>query len=99
MTDPVINKTKEGREEGQGVSMAPAKKRKAKAKPNAPAESTQSNFPACIRSVPPSSVAITIHAKPGSKLASITGTPLSFSIYQFHLFTHFSLITFASFVL
>ncbi|KAL6227912.1 hypothetical protein ACLB2K_001866 [Fragaria x ananassa] len=72
MTDPVINNPKEGREEGQGVSMAPAKKRKAKAKPNAPAESTQSNFPACIRSVPPSSVAITIHAKPGSKLASIT---------------------------
>ncbi|KAM5577592.1 hypothetical protein ABKV19_008104 [Rosa sericea] len=56
--------------------MAPAKKGKAKAKPAAAAESTQSsatnNFPACIRSVPPSSVAITIHAKPGSKLASIT---------------------------
>ncbi|KAL6225354.1 hypothetical protein ACLB2K_004204 [Fragaria x ananassa] len=52
--------------------MAPAKKGKGKAKPNAPAESTQSNFPACIRFVPPSSVAITIHAKPGSKLASIT---------------------------
>ncbi|XP_050381138.1 uncharacterized protein LOC126798263 [Argentina anserina] len=57
--------------------MPPAKKGKAKGKPtNAAAESTQSsannNFPACIRSVPPSSVAITIHAKPGSKLASIT---------------------------
>ncbi|XP_074308626.1 uncharacterized protein LOC141643383 [Silene latifolia] len=30
------------------------------------------NIPGCIRSMPPSSVAITIHAKPGSKLASIT---------------------------
>lgn len=63
--------------------MAPAKKGKAKAKanPNSAAESTRSanptpktnnNFPACIRSVPPSSVAITIHAKPGSKVAAIT---------------------------
>ncbi|KAF7848608.1 hypothetical protein BT93_L1806 [Corymbia citriodora subsp. variegata] len=33
-----------------------------------PAES----FPSCLRPVPPSSVAITIHAKPGSKSASIT---------------------------
>ncbi|PHU06505.1 hypothetical protein BC332_22994 [Capsicum chinense] len=29
-------------------------------------------FPGCIRCVPPSSVAITIHAKPGSKQATIT---------------------------
>ncbi|KAH8507542.1 hypothetical protein Peur_012644 [Populus x canadensis] len=58
--------------------MAPAKKGKAKAnsavstqsKPTAP--SPQNNFPSCIRAVPPSSVAITIHAKPGSKSASIT---------------------------
>ncbi|PQQ13373.1 UPF0235 protein C15orf40-like [Prunus yedoensis var. nudiflora] len=51
--------------------MAPAKKEKAKAKAN-PAESTQpvnpnNNFPTSIRYIPPSSVAITIHAKPGSK--------------------------------
>ncbi|CAM8948909.1 unnamed protein product [Rhodiola kirilowii] len=32
-----------------------------------------SKFPSCIRSVPRSSVAITIHAKPGSKVAAITG--------------------------
>ncbi|BFG35107.1 hypothetical protein CerSpe_213810 [Prunus speciosa] len=56
--------------------MAPAKKAKAKAKAN-PAESTQpvnpnNNFPTSIRYIPPSSVAITIHAKPGSKIASIT---------------------------
>ncbi|XP_008232003.1 PREDICTED: UPF0235 protein C15orf40-like [Prunus mume] len=56
--------------------MAPAKKGKAKAKAN-PAESTQpvnpnNNFPTSIRYIPPSSVAITIHAKPGSKIASIT---------------------------
>ncbi|XP_021803152.1 UPF0235 protein C15orf40-like [Prunus avium] len=54
--------------------MAPAKKAKAKANP---AESTQpvnpnNNFPTSIRYIPPSSVAITIHAKPGSKIASIT---------------------------
>ncbi|VVA38414.1 PREDICTED: UPF0235 [Prunus dulcis] len=56
--------------------MAPAKKAKAKATAN-PAESTQpgnpnNNFPTSIRYIPPSSVAITIHAKPGSKIASIT---------------------------
>ncbi|XP_020420746.1 UPF0235 protein C15orf40 homolog isoform X1 [Prunus persica] len=56
--------------------MAPAKKAKAKTKAN-PAESTQpvnpnNNFPTSIRYIPPSSVAITIHAKPGSKIASIT---------------------------
>ncbi|PQQ10860.1 UPF0235 protein C15orf40 [Prunus yedoensis var. nudiflora] len=56
--------------------MAPAKKAKAKAKAN-PAKSTQpvnpnNNFPTSIRYIPPSSVAITIHAKPGSKIASIT---------------------------
>ncbi|BFG35214.1 hypothetical protein CerSpe_214880 [Prunus speciosa] len=52
--------------------MALAKKAKAN-----PAESTQpvnptNNFPTSIRYIPPSSVAITIHAKPGSKIASIT---------------------------
>ncbi|KAK2656008.1 hypothetical protein Ddye_009060 [Dipteronia dyeriana] len=61
--------------------MAPAKKGKAKAKTNS-GESTQSptsankirnsNLPSCIRSVAPSSVAITIHAKPGTKSASVT---------------------------
>lgn len=30
------------------------------------------NLPSCIRLVPPSSVSITIHAKPGSKSCSIT---------------------------
>ncbi|XP_008245124.1 PREDICTED: UPF0235 protein C15orf40-like [Prunus mume] len=54
--------------------MAPAKKGKAKANPT---ESTQpvnpnNNFPTSIRHIPPSSVAITIHAKPGTKIASIT---------------------------
>lgn len=56
------------------------KKGKGKEKGNSN-ESTQSpggetKYPACIRAVTPSSVAITIHAKPGSKLASITGTYL-----------------------
>lgn len=56
--------------------MAPNKKGKIKGRSTA--ESTQypspsqSKFPACIRSLPPSSVSITIHAKPGSKLAAIT---------------------------
>lgn len=57
--------------------MAPAKKGKA----NAGTESAQSKskeppnnpkLPGCIRSVSPSSVAITIHAKPGSKISSVT---------------------------
>ncbi|KAI4317134.1 hypothetical protein L6164_025033 [Bauhinia variegata] len=53
--------------------MAPAKKGKAKTDR---CESTVSvkpnNLPSCIRSMSPSSVAITIHAKPGSKTASVT---------------------------
>ncbi|XP_037497952.1 UPF0235 protein C15orf40 homolog isoform X2 [Jatropha curcas] len=58
--------------------MAPAKKGKAKAnsadsnKPKPSVPTIQNNYPSCIRFVPPSSVAITIHAKPGSKSASIT---------------------------
>ncbi|KAE7998292.1 hypothetical protein FH972_002851 [Carpinus fangiana] len=58
--------------------MAPSKgkKDKAKAKPTDSAKSSPSvqpnNFPSCIRSIPPSSVAITIHAKPGAKSSSIT---------------------------
>ncbi|XP_055828757.1 uncharacterized protein LOC129896807 isoform X2 [Solanum dulcamara] len=57
--------------------MPPSKKGKAKKNSTeltqspAPAVSTP-KFPACIRAVPPSSVAITIHAKPGSKQATIT---------------------------
>ncbi|RAL45566.1 hypothetical protein DM860_009430 [Cuscuta australis] len=62
--------------------MAPSKK-KSKAKGNPATESAQSipssastcsSTPslACISVVPPSSVAITIHAKPGSKIATIT---------------------------
>ncbi|XP_058226239.1 uncharacterized protein LOC131335071 isoform X2 [Rhododendron vialii] len=54
--------------------MAPSKKGKGKGNP---VESTQSQanttqFPSCLRFLPPSSVAITVHAKPGSKLATIT---------------------------
>ncbi|XP_044469929.1 UPF0235 protein C15orf40 homolog [Mangifera indica] len=60
--------------------MAPAKKGKAKAKldestlsSQASANKTQNdNFPSCIRVVSSTSVAITIHAKPGSKVSSIT---------------------------
>lgn len=54
--------------------MAPAvKKGKAKTKPEPKPESeSESGFPSCIRSVSDTSVAITIHAKPGSKIASIT---------------------------
>ncbi|KAI6691940.1 hypothetical protein NL676_019650 [Syzygium grande] len=60
--------------------MPPA--RKSKSQPSS-AQSTRSSsavgsgssgesFPSCLRPVPPSSVAITVHAKPGSKSASIT---------------------------
>ncbi|CAN0877491.1 UPF0235 protein C15orf40 homolog [Linum grandiflorum] len=57
--------------------MAPASK-KGKGKANSAGlqksePKPASDFPSCIRSVPPSSVAITIHAKPGAKSASITG--------------------------
>ncbi|CAH9120248.1 unnamed protein product [Cuscuta europaea] len=58
-------------------SMAPPSK-KGKTKGNSATESTQcmppsaSKYPACIRVVAPSSVSITIHAKPGSKIATIT---------------------------
>lgn len=60
--------------------MPPAKKGKAKTEPKAttPLEKPN-NFPSCIRCMPPSSVAITIHAKPGSKSASVTGLSLSLS--------------------
>ncbi|KAJ0096537.1 hypothetical protein Patl1_27813 [Pistacia atlantica] len=60
--------------------MAPAKKGKAKAKSVESTQSSQAstnktqndNLPSCIRVVSSSSVAITIHAKPGSKVSSIT---------------------------
>ncbi|XP_078164433.1 uncharacterized protein LOC144559284 [Carex rostrata] len=55
--------------------MAPPKKGKAKGLPNsaaaAPATS-DTGVPGCLRLVPPSTVSISIHAKPGSKSASIT---------------------------
>lgn len=54
----------------QFTGMAPAKKGKTKTETSQPKEY---EFPACLRSISPSSVAITIHAKPGSKLSSITG--------------------------
>uniref|UniRef100_A0A0E0DKL8 Uncharacterized protein n=1 Tax=Oryza meridionalis TaxID=40149 RepID=A0A0E0DKL8_9ORYZ len=50
--------------------MAPGKQRgKAKGAPPPPAAG---GFPACLRLMAPSTVAISIHAKPGSKLATIT---------------------------
>uniref|UniRef100_A0A2P2JCI4 UPF0235 protein C15orf40 homolog isoform X1 n=1 Tax=Rhizophora mucronata TaxID=61149 RepID=A0A2P2JCI4_RHIMU len=58
--------------------MPPAKKGKAKAKSaesreRSATESEGSKYPSCIRSMLPSSVSITIHAKPGSKSSAITG--------------------------
>ncbi|KAF3336489.1 hypothetical protein FCM35_KLT19075 [Carex littledalei] len=55
--------------------MAPPKKGKAKGTPNsaAPAPAAPDpGVPGCLRLVPPSTVSISIHAKPGSKSASIT---------------------------
>ncbi|WJZ86422.1 hypothetical protein VitviT2T_005879 [Vitis vinifera] len=55
--------------------MAPSKKGKAKANSGGSTQSSDSvnsSFPSCIRFVPPSSVSITVHAKPGSKVSSIT---------------------------
>ncbi|XP_062097022.1 uncharacterized protein LOC133802896 [Humulus lupulus] len=57
--------------------MPPTKKGKAKANKQqsvpSPKPDQSTKFPSCIRTVPPSSVAITIHAKPGSKMSSIAG--------------------------
>ncbi|KAK4264790.1 hypothetical protein QN277_025920 [Acacia crassicarpa] len=53
--------------------MPPAKRGKAKIDKSEPTQSAKANnWPSCIRSMTPSSVAITVHAKPGSKTASIT---------------------------
>ncbi|KAF2936644.1 hypothetical protein DAI22_04g317200 [Oryza sativa Japonica Group] len=56
--------------------MAPGKQRgKAKGAPPPPAApnaAAAGGFPACLRLMPPSTVAISIQAKPGSKLATIT---------------------------
>ncbi|KAL7589298.1 uncharacterized protein LOC111915553 [Lactuca sativa] len=54
--------------------MPPTKKGKAKAKSteSTPPPPSTTKFPGCMRFIPPSSVAITIHAKPGSKVATIT---------------------------
>lgn len=61
--------------------MAPAKRGKAKADKSeeSKADKNNNNFPSSIRSITSSSVAITVHAKPGSKTASITGTPMILS--------------------
>ncbi|KAG1327941.1 PH, RCC1 and FYVE domains-containing protein 1 [Cocos nucifera] len=55
--------------------MAPSKRGKAKADSAATAATAPSaptGIPACLRLLPPSTVAITVHAKPGSKVATIT---------------------------
>ncbi|KAI3780411.1 hypothetical protein L2E82_10392 [Cichorium intybus] len=54
--------------------IGPTKKGKAKAKSieSTPPLPSTTKYPACIRFIPPSSVAVTIHAKPGSKIATIT---------------------------
>ncbi|RZS22967.1 hypothetical protein BHM03_00055814 [Ensete ventricosum] len=56
--------------------MAPPKRGKAKGGSAAAAPpiaaSAEFKVPGCLRLLPPSTVAITIHAKPGSKVATIT---------------------------
>ncbi|KAL2528162.1 hypothetical protein Fot_20763 [Forsythia ovata] len=54
--------------------MAPNKKGKSKGNSadSIPPPPAAAKYPACIRLIPPTSVAITIHAKPGSKIATIT---------------------------
>ncbi|KAJ3681533.1 hypothetical protein LUZ60_016022 [Juncus effusus] len=55
--------------------MAPKKKGKAKGSDSssaAPSAEDIAGVPGCLRLVPPSKVAISVHAKPGSKSASIT---------------------------
>ncbi|CAN6269845.1 unnamed protein product [Urochloa humidicola] len=50
--------------------MAPGKR--GKAAKGAPPPAGGDGFPGCLRLMPPSTVAISIHAKPGSKVATIT---------------------------
>jgi len=54
--------------------MAPGKRGKAKGQTPPPAadDAGGGGFPGCLRLMPPSTVAISIHAKPGSKVATIT---------------------------
>ncbi|KAF8660008.1 hypothetical protein HU200_058093 [Digitaria exilis] len=59
--------------------MAPGKRGKAakgEAAPPPPAAANANagggGFPGCLRLIPPSTVAVSIHAKPGSKVATIT---------------------------
>lgn len=66
-----------------GKEMAPPKRGKAKGGSAAAASAVcpaEIKFPGCLRLLPPSTVAITIHAKPGSKVATITGPSLSVKI-------------------
>ncbi|KAL0722987.1 hypothetical protein Bca4012_037586 [Brassica carinata] len=68
--------------------MAPAKKGKksnsATSTTAKPTADNTSSFPSCLRLLAPSSVAITIHAKHGSKSASFTGTfAFFFNIFFF----------------
>ncbi|KMZ60288.1 hypothetical protein ZOSMA_5G01550 [Zostera marina] len=51
--------------------MAPPKRGKIK-NVSTPASPPPTDIPGCIRLMPPSRVAISIHAKPGSKIATIT---------------------------
>ncbi|KAJ4772454.1 UPF0235 protein [Rhynchospora pubera] len=53
--------------------MAPPKKGKTKgAADSTTTAASEPGVPACLRLIPPSTVSISIHAKPGSKSASIT---------------------------
>ena len=72
--------------------MAPNKKSKAKGGVAAGPPQPAAEYPACLRSIPPSSVAISVHAKPGSRLATITGTNRNFLLVFYSLFySHFYL--------
>ncbi|XP_073003920.1 uncharacterized protein [Typha latifolia] len=46
-------------------------------KPKAAAAAAAAAFPGCLRLIPPSTVAISVHAKPGSKVATVTDSDLS----------------------
>nr|TKW10270.1 hypothetical protein SEVIR_6G151400v2 [Setaria viridis] len=48
--------------------MALGKRGKAKGEAPPPANAGEGGFPSCLRLMPPSTVAISIHAKPGSKI-------------------------------
>eukprot|EP00268_Persea_americana_P032479 TRINITY_DN3195_c1_g1_i2.p1 TRINITY_DN3195_c1_g1~~TRINITY_DN3195_c1_g1_i2.p1 ORF type:complete len:139 (-),score=30.50 TRINITY_DN3195_c1_g1_i2:434-850(-) len=62
------NNNNKGGKSGKGKS----NDKKSSSSSSSTSNDTTSSIPACLRLISPSTVSITVHAKPGSKLATIT---------------------------